>query len=210
MKNQDIVLVEFRKKVVMTLVDFMKIDNWSPATVRRYLKKWKALTSFNHNGRYYVLGDIPRFDEVGLWNYKGVRFSMFGNLTETIVGLVENSESGMLASELSVLLGNEAHPFLARLSAKGYLARMKQRGGHIYFSSTPRIRENQEKSLLDKKRLLSAQLPSDKAVAVLIEKIKNPELEADELAALLRSQGIALQGEDVYGFLSLHGLAKKN
>lgn len=210
MKQQDKVLAEFRKKVVMTLVDFMKIDNWSSATVRRYLKKWEALTSFNHNGRYYVLGDIPSFDEFGLWNYKGVRFSRFGNLTETIVGLVEYSESGMFASELSVLLGNEVHPFLSRLLAKGYLTRVKQREGHIYFSSAPRIRENQEKSLLDKKCAVAAQLPLDKAVAILIEKIKNPELEADELAVLLCSQGIALQEQDVYGFLSLHGLAKKN
>ncbi len=61
------VLAEFRKKVVMTLIDIIEIDNWSSATVRRYLKKWEALTSFNYNGRYYVLGDIPSFDEFGLW-----------------------------------------------------------------------------------------------------------------------------------------------
>lgn len=209
MKQQDKILAEFRKNVVMTLADFLKLNNWSSTTVRRYLKKWEALTSFNYNGRYYVLGDLPRFDEFGLWNYKGVRFSRFGNLTETIVGLVENSESGMLASELSGLLGNEVHPFLSRLLAKGYLTRLKQRGGHIYFSATPRLRENQEKSLLDKKSVVAAQLPLEKAVAILIEKIKNPELDADELAALLCSQGIALQGQDVYGFLFLHGLAKK-
>jgi predicted transcriptional regulator len=116
----------------------------------------------------------------------------------------------MLASELSVLLGNEVHPFLARLLAKGYLTRLKQCEGHIYFSSTPRIREAQEKSLLDKKCAVAAQLSLEKAVALLIEKIKNPELEADELAALLRSRGIALREQEVYGFLSLHGLAKKN
>ncbi len=207
MKKQDKVLIEFRKKVVMTLVDLIEIDNWSSATVRRYLKKWEALTSFNYNGRYYVLGDIPNFDEFGLWNYNGIRFSKFGNLTKTIVGLVDNSERGMVASELSVLLGNEVHPFLSRLLGKGYLTREKQRGGHIYFSSAPGIREKQDKFLLDKK---DAQLPLDKAVALLIEKIKNPDLEAHELAKLLCSQGTAVQEQEVYGFLSLHDLAKKN
>jgi hypothetical protein len=209
MRKQDNVLAEFRQRVVMTLVDFMELDNWSSATVHRYLKKWEALNSFNYNGRYYVLRYVPRFDEFGLWNYEGIRFSRFGNLTETIIGLIENSGSGMLASELSVLLGNEVHPFLARILAKGCLTRLKQRGGHIYFSSTPGVREAQEKSLLDKKCSVAAQLSLEKAVAILIEKIKNPELEAYGLAALLRSRGIALREQDVYGFLCLHGLAKK-
>ena len=209
MKKQDKVLAEFRQRVVMTLVDFMELDNWSSATVHRYLKKWEVFNSFNHNGRYYVLRDVPRFDEFGLWNYESIRFSRFGNLTETIVGLVENSGSGMLASELSVLLGNEVHPFLARLLAKGCLTRLKQRGGHIYFSSTPEVREAQENFLLDKECSVAAQLSLEKAVAILIEKIKNPELEAYELAALLSSRRITLREEEVYGFLSLHGLTKK-
>ena len=209
MKKQDKILAEFRKRIVMTLVDFMELDNWSSATVHRYLNKWEALNSFNHNGRYYVLRDVPHFDEFGLWNYEGIRFSRLGNLTKTIVGLVESSGSGILASELSILLGNEVHPFLARLMTKGSLTRLKKPGGYVYFSSVTQVREAQEKFLLNKESSVAAQLPLEKAVAVLIEKIKNPELEAFELASLLSSRGIAIQGKDVTGFLSFHGLTKK-
>lgn len=209
MKTQDRILAEFCKRTVMTLVDLMEIDRWSPATVHRYLNKWKAFNSFNRNGRYYVLKDIPRFDVFGLWNYKGIRFSRYGNLTKTIIGLVDNSKRGMTASELCVLVGNEVHPFLKRLIANGSLMRSKKPGGYVYFSSDPQIRDAQEKYILDKNTSVTEQLPLETAVAVLIEKIKNPELEAIELAALLRSRGIVIQGNDVSSFLSFHGLTKK-
>jgi hypothetical protein len=101
---------------------------------------------------------------------------MEGDVFEILSGhnRVNALGSGMLASELSILLGNEVHPFLARILAKGCLTRLKQRGGHIYFSSTPGVREAQEKSLLDKKCSVAAQLSLEKAVAILIGKIKNP------------------------------------
>ena len=209
MKNQDRILAEFCKRTVMTLVDLMEIDKWSQATVHRYLNKWKAFNSFNHNGRYYVLKDIPRFDVFGLWNYKGIRFSKYGNLTKTIIGLVDNSERGMTASELGVLVGNEVHPFLKRLIANGSLMRSKKPGGYVYFSSDPHIRDAQEKYILDKNTSITEQVLLETAVAVLIEKIKNPELEAIELAVLLCSRGIVIQENDISSFLSFHGLTKK-
>lgn len=88
-------------------------------------------------------------------------------------------------------------------------AMLRQRGGHIYFSSITRIRKEQEKSLLAREHAVAAEFPLANAVALLIEKIRNPVLEAGALAALLRGRGVILTEQEVYGFLSFHGLAKK-
>jgi len=69
----------FRKEKVMSLKQLADRLNCSERTVQRQLKKWRTYTSYNQNGRYYVLPDIPRFDEHGLWRYKGIFFSRYGN-----------------------------------------------------------------------------------------------------------------------------------
>lgn len=209
MKNHEKVLDEFRKKVVITLADLIQIDQWSPSTTHRYLKKWGVLNSFNHNGMYYVLNDIPSFNANGLWEYKGIRFSKYGNLTETIIGLVANSKNGLSASEIGALVGSDVHPFLKRLTAKNLLNRIKKTRGYVYISADPKIRETQEKSIYDQDASSVAKLSSEKTVAILVEKIKNPELDANEIAVLLRRKGIDIQGSDINDFLSLHGLGKK-
>ena len=209
MKNHQKVLDEFRKKVVMTLADLMQIDQWSPSTTHRYLKKWRALNSFNHNGMCYVLNDIPSFNDAGLWEYEGVRFSKYGNLTETIIALVANSKNGLSASEIGALVGSDVHPFLKRLAAKDLLNRIRKTRGYVYISADPKIREAQEKSIYDQDASSASKLSSEKTVAILVEKIKNPELDANEIAVLLRRKGIDIQGSDVADFLSLHGIGKK-
>ena len=209
MKNQDNILAEFNKKTVLTLAQIMEIDGCSASTAYRYLKKWKAINSFNQNGRCYVLKDSPRFDAYGLWTFNDIRFSKYGNLTKTIIGLVENSEGGMNASEISVLVGYEVHSILKNLIAQESLMRLKKPGGYVYISSDQKLRETQEKYILDQETLLAEQLPLEKAVAVLVEKIKNPALEATELAALLHRRGTSIQANDISSFLSLHGLTKK-
>ncbi len=63
----------------------------SEITIRRKLKKLGAITSYNKNGRFYTLPHIPKFDINGHWCHKDVRFSKHGNLTQTIIYLVNLS-----------------------------------------------------------------------------------------------------------------------
>jgi len=44
-------------------------------SVFRRLSALGYLSSFNHDGRYYTLDDIPDFDINGLWHFQGVFFS---------------------------------------------------------------------------------------------------------------------------------------
>ncbi len=64
---KDKVLVLFRDKKVMTLAQLALHLQRSQRTVHRQLKQWRAFNSYNKNGRYYVLSDIPKFDSNGLW-----------------------------------------------------------------------------------------------------------------------------------------------
>ena len=55
----------------------------STMTVFRKLKALGYRTSYSHRGKYYTLGEIPRFDEQGLWSHRGVGFFRHGNPLDT-------------------------------------------------------------------------------------------------------------------------------
>ena len=94
-------LKHFREKKIMTISGIAESMQCSIPTVRNRLKKWKTYTSYNKNGRYYTLPDIPTFDQDGIWKFKGTFFSKQGNLKQTIIHLVNNSESGLTASQIA-------------------------------------------------------------------------------------------------------------
>jgi hypothetical protein len=65
----------------------------SHMTVVRALKKFGYFASYNHNASYYVLWDVPQFDDWGLWAYRDVRFSRYRTLPATIVALTARPRS---------------------------------------------------------------------------------------------------------------------
>lgn len=202
-------LERFRKNVVMTLDELTLLGTWSAITVRRRLKGWKTHTSYNYNGRYYVLPDIPHFDASGLWSYKGIRFSKFGTLTNTVVELVCTSNAGMTASELSGLLGYEMHPVLSRLSQGGILKREVQRGRNVYFSSKEKRFELQTCERRQLESFPTSNLSGEAAIAFLVEKIKFPSVDITELLENLANRGFLIDFCEAENFLKLHGLQKK-
>jgi len=57
-------------------------------SVRRFLAQTGYYSSFTHNGAWYTLGSIPRFNRRGLWFCQDIGFSKAGPLTATIVALI--------------------------------------------------------------------------------------------------------------------------
>ena len=94
-----------RSKKVVTLAELALHLHCSSRTVQRRLANWQAINSYNRNGAYYTLPDIPKFDAHGLWRYRQAFFSRFGNLPETFVQLAPNSQAGLTAAEAGDLLG---------------------------------------------------------------------------------------------------------
>lgn len=203
------VLERFREKVVMTVDELTCLRDWSIVTVRRRLKKWGAHTSYNHNGRYYVLPDVPRFDHHGLWSYEGIRFSKHGTLTRSAVRLVESSDAGMSASRLSKLLGYEMHPVLSRLTGSGVLRRERYPGRNIYFSPRPRKFTIQSKAREAMVPAAVDVLPGEVAIMLLVEKIKRPAADVRKLTSHVRALGMTVEVEAASEFLKRHGLLKK-
>ena len=78
-------LSEFHHRKILTLDALSHLLRCADVTSRRRLKRWRALTSYNHNNRYYTLPSIPTFDANGLWHYRGVSFSKHGTCKQTVI-----------------------------------------------------------------------------------------------------------------------------
>ena len=134
----------FRAQKVGTINGLADLLQCSVSTARRQLKQWKTHTSYNRNGRFYALPDVVRFDADGLWRYRGIGFSRYGNLTQTVVGLVRDSEAGLRAAELGNLLGLEPRSFLSAFADHAALWREKHQGRFVYFAAEDAIFQEQK------------------------------------------------------------------
>lgn len=200
----------FRKKKVMTIDDLVNSMHCSTITVRRYLKQWHAVTSYNKNGCYYVLPTVPKFNEYGLWQYKTIRFSKFGSLKRTIIHLVEDSFSGRDASEIGQWVGMDPHPILSRLIDKSALRRKKVSGVFVYFSVNKERLNNQFQNRLEIRTPEAIGLPSDAmGVAILVERIKYPKFTSKTLSRRLQNRGITVSGKMIENFFAYHDILKK-
>lgn len=209
-KDEDVCKI-FRKQKVITIKQLAKLLNCGKRTVQRRLIQWQTYTSYNHNGRYYVLQSIPEFDENGLWGYKGIFFSRNGNLRQTIVTLVNNSPAGLSVAEVSNLVKVSLNSFMAHDRNFQQLRREKIAGLFIYFSSDESTNTKQkEKRLEDDSRLKLTRLPTNaQAVIILVERINHPELNIEQLSVKLNKKGHKIKTEVIRTLFEHHDLLKK-
>ncbi len=120
-----------------------KIDTNVRITTQRYLKKLEYFTSYSHSGKYYTHKRFITFNSKGLWTYKGVHFSVYGKLTETIKHLIFYSKSGYNSIELQNLLYIKVSDTLLKLVNDKKLFRQKISGKYYYFSNVIAIRKAQ-------------------------------------------------------------------
>lgn len=92
------------QKKVFSLQALIDQAGSTERTTQRYLKELNSLTSYTHRGRYVTLPDIPRFDDNGIWFFRQIGFSRLGNSLDTIIGLINQSESGLSREELETVL----------------------------------------------------------------------------------------------------------
>ncbi|MDH3769804.1 MAG: hypothetical protein OET79_02300 [Nitrospirota bacterium] len=195
------------KKVVM-IAEMALHLRCSARTVQRRFVDWQAINSYNMNGRYYTLPNIPDFDANGLWRYRGICFSRFGDLPTTFVALLRNSPTGLTAAEAGDLLGIRPSSFLWSLRDHPGLRREKHQGIYVYFSSASACCTSQR----ERRRLMgkTARLPSDaEAIAILVEKIKFPGMSHEDLSRRLRKQKLLVEPETIEELLVRHKLTVK-
>jgi hypothetical protein len=191
----------------MTLGEVAELIHSSIHTARRRLKTWQARNSYNHNGRYYTLPDVPAFDVKGLWRWRGVFFSQYGNLKQTVIELVRRSQAGLDAGEMRLLLGLDPRSFLSAFANHPRLRREKAQGRFVYYCADPSVYAEQQQ-----RRGLSAkgrQATPFEAIAILVEKIKHPALSNEALSLRLRKQKLSVEPETIDNLFVRHGLAVK-
>lgn len=202
-----ILKIIFRKKII-TIDSLSSLLNSSIKTARRRLRLWEAYTSYNENGRYYTLPNIPEFDDNGLWVYRKVRFSKYGNLKQTSIHLIKRSRAGLDVAEMSDLLGISVRSFLTSLRKHPDIKREKFQGRFVYFSAVETDYIKQKDCRAGMVRI--KQLPSDiEAILILVETIKHPHLSIEGLALKLREKNCNVTSESIQNLFDYHGLTVK-
>jgi hypothetical protein len=195
-----------KKKKIFTVDDLSGWLELSVPTVRRRLRSWKAITSYNRNGLYYTLPEIPLFNSNGLWKFREVRFSMHGTLKETVVSLVLASAAGLSSGELGKIIGLDPRSFLSHYRNHPQLCRERNGREFIWFSSDPEIRAKQS----EVRYLHSVKTLSDsEVVVVLVEFIRHSDLDFPTLCEAVAHHVPQVSSGMLEAFLIKHGLLKK-
>jgi len=167
-------LEEFLKQHKIATFDQLNIALGNPArcTIFRKLAELEYLSSYSHRGKFYTLRSIARFSTLGLWNYRAVWFSRFGNLLDTAEALVHGSEAGYTAAELKDVLHVKTKHALIQLARSGRLQREPFDSVYVYLSGERQVAERQRKA-----RKIHLKRSSASLIVV------NPDLAAEEAKA---------------------------
>ncbi len=151
-----------RRRTIATMPELQRaLGTTVAATVFRKLKDLDYITSYSHRGRYYALSDMARFDEQGLWSFRGVGFSRHGTLVATLEALVGASEAGYFATELEAAVGVGVDDALAKLARQGRLHREKITGRYLYCS----VHKGPKREQLRARKLLRSKPSIQRSIA---------------------------------------------
>ncbi len=198
-----------KKEKIFTLPALVEILQCSSRTGQTKLKMWKTYTSYNQNGKYYTLPEIPIFDEMGLWRFKNVAFSRYGNLKKTIIHMVGASTSGLSGRELGKILGLAPQSFVHHFRDVPGLRREKHGGVFVYFSGESNVYNKQVRERTSG-TLPALALSAGDAVMILVAVIKNHGISMEDILMLPEVKKSKLSKSVVQHFLYSHGLLKKN
>lgn len=197
-----------KNEKVITKIRLATLLQCSEKTAQRRLKKWNAYTSYNKNSQFYTLPIIPQFDESGLWKFKGIFFSKYGNLKNTVEAIIERSTAGLSAFELTEILGLPVHTFLSNFKNTINIRIEKYEKLNIYFSGNNDIYAKQS---IKRYQIVqsSLNLPSDlDAIFILAELINHPDDSMEQLAQRIHRKNVSI--DEISNLLNYHGLIEKN
>ena len=194
---------------VFTLDQLMSSLKCSMPTARLKLRHWQAYTSYNQNSRYYALPTVPHFDENGLWFYKNIFFSKYGNLRDTVVHLINNSPSGLTGNEIGDLVHLSPRSFLHHFREVVGIQRQKVEGVYAYYSDDPdrykvQVQNRSRATVCGGERLSDAD-----AVIILAALIKKHGLGVEDIMKLPEVHWRNLPRAVIGEFLDRHDLLKK-
>ncbi len=193
------------------LLETLRTD--APRSVFRRLGLLGYVSSYNQNGRFYTLEEIPQFDVHGVWRYQGVFFSKHGTLNATIAHLVEVADSGHTHSELVAILQVRVHNMLLDLVKRGRIGRQLLDGLFVYVSAEPKVANTQVARRRQQAASIAQPAPvagQSLEIAILLEVIHGARLIPGpaQLAERLACKGVEVDREQVEAIFHKHGLKK--
>lgn len=195
---------------VFNIGDLASTLKCSIPNARLKLKNWQAYTSYNQNGRFYTLPQIPVFNQHGLWRHKDISFSKHGNLKKTIIHLVKVSPAGLSGRQLGELLGLSPQSFMHHFSKCPGIRREKHDGVFVYFADKDEMykrQRRQRRSIICRSAVTTISAPE--AVMILVAIISHHGISADDILALPKVKKSKVTLTAIQGFMELHGLVKK-
>ena len=198
----------FNKSKVLTLSQVSKAHDCSIRTVQRQFAELAVLRSYNKNSRYYTLPAIPKFNVHGIWCYRDILFSKFGDLRQTVKHMILAAEDGLSGNEIGDIVNLLPRSFMHHFREMEGVFREKHGGVYIYFSNDPTIYARQviKRVQADDVKTISDAI----AIKILVGYIKHPELSEEELSSILRrEQSVDIFPSMITNLLSLHDLLKK-
>jgi hypothetical protein len=195
----------------------------SHMTVVRALQKFGYYTSYNKNSAFYTLNDIPQFDNHGLWAYNDIYFSRCATLEETIVILIEKSNSGLTVNELKKIIKTEVNNILSRLCKQKRLSRCYFGRYAVYLSieyqrkskqitfRKEQIRKSHDTVSIEKRRkgFLPEGLDAITVIKILIQMIEFPKANEASVSQSLQYQGVSITAKEVRNVIMFYSLEKK-
>ena len=205
--NQQTIAV-FKEHKVLTFTEVCSSLQLSRATVRRRLKEWEVMSSYNKSGQYYTLPLIPKFNKQGLWKYEGAFFSKHGTMKNTIIHLVLISQSGLSSSELEEILGINPNSYLPQCKQLEGIRKEKYKREVVYFSADEEVYQRQKKNRFPPKPTALKLPPDAISIIVLVEFIKNPGSTPPELSQSLIRAGHNVNTQEIENLFECHSLKK--
>jgi hypothetical protein len=142
--RSDTLIALFRRRRMATMPELKAALGTSvDVTVFRKLREVDYLSSYSHRGMFYALLASAEFDERGLWSCRGVHFSRFGSLVDTVEQFVSRADRGFFAGELAAELKVQTKEPLLKLVAAHRLVRVKMSGRFLYCSREAARRREQ-------------------------------------------------------------------
>lgn len=213
----------FNRFIIVTKADLCKQLNISHMTVVRAIEKYGYYSSINQNSSYYTLKDIPRFNNYGLWFFKGICFSRHKNINQTIISIIDSSEFGCSEKEISKVLQKKAGNILSRLVGQKHLSKIQKGRSAVYVSTKAgrnekqvailnRNKENEKTKVIDYNSphaIFPENIEAGAVIAILVGLIEKPDSSVASLSLVLQGKGQKVTANGIRKTISFYGLEKK-
>jgi len=197
---------------VQTLGDLKIKSGCQHRTLQRIIKSCNLITSYNQNARFYTVPGLCHFNHDGIWNFKQILFSKYGNLFETITALIDKSMTGYTSRELSNIIMVKADDALHVMWIKERVRRQKTGSYHVYFSMREDLfkqqlsaREQQTPAAMETLALPDYQ----RTIAVLVEIILQDSIVAEKLQKGIAQRNFEISIAGIEAVIEHYQLKKK-